>query len=170
MTGQSYADWVKTNVLAPVGAGDMTIAGDTLASRLPNEVVYHSSSENPYGMQVARMDSHGGWLATPTDLVRLAVRVDGFATKPDILSASTIATMTTPWAPGQTYAMGWAVNNLNNWWHDGSLPGTRSILVRTSGGFTWAAVTNSRDNGVDLDPCMWDVVNAVTEWPSYDRF
>jgi CubicO group peptidase (beta-lactamase class C family) len=170
VTGQRYADWVKANVLDPVGARDMTIAGDTLASRAPGEVVYYSSSENPYGMQVSRMDSHGGWLATPTDLVRLAVRVDGFPTKPDILGAATITTMTTPWAPGEGYAMGWAVNGLNNWWHDGSLPGTRSILVRTAGGFTWAAVTNTRDGAVDLDPFMWDVVNSVTAWPSYDLF
>jgi CubicO group peptidase (beta-lactamase class C family) len=170
VTGQGYADWVRANLLGPVGAGEMTIAGDTLASRLANEVVYYSSTENPYGMQVARMDAHGGWLATPTDLVRLAVRVDGFATKPDVLSGPTIAAMTTPWAPGEGYAMGWAVNGLNNWWHDGSLPGTRSMLVRTSGGFTWAAMTNTRDNGVDLDALMWDVVNAVTAWPSYDLF
>jgi CubicO group peptidase (beta-lactamase class C family) len=171
VTGQGYADWVKANVLTPVGIADMTIAGDTLASRLPNEAVYYSSTgENPYGMQVARMDSHGGWLATATDLVRLAVRVDGFATKPDILSSATITTMTTPWAPGQGYAMGWAVNTLGNWWHTGSLPGTSSILVRTSGGFTWAAITNSRDNGVDLDTMMWDMVNAATSWTTADLF
>jgi hypothetical protein len=29
------------------------------------------------------MDSHGGWLATPTDLVRFLVRVDSFPTKQD---------------------------------------------------------------------------------------
>jgi CubicO group peptidase (beta-lactamase class C family) len=171
VTGQAYDAWVKANVLAPVGVSTTEIAGDTLADRKPNEVVYYDdNAAAPYGMKVARMDAHGGWIARPIDLVRLAVRVDGFATKPDILAPATITTMTTPWEPGAGYALGWAVNQWNNWWHNGSLPGTSSILVRTAGELTWAAVTNTRNNGPDLDGMMWDVVNGVGAWPSHDLF
>jgi len=114
------------------------------------------------------MDSHGGWLATPRDLVLFATRVDGFPTTPDILRADTIARMTTPSAANPNYACGWNVNRLNHWWHTGSLPGTQTILVRTSTGFCWAALTNTRqrkdDMALALDNLIWNMVRGVSRW------
>ena len=52
------------------------------------------SGGNPYGMNVERMDSHGGWIASPGDLVRFAMHVDGFKHTPNILGAKSIAAMT----------------------------------------------------------------------------
>jgi hypothetical protein len=151
----------------------MRIAGNTLADRAPNEVVYYGQGpENPYGMQVARMDAHGGWLASPTDLVRFLVHVDGFPTSPDILQRSTIEAMTTASEANAGYAKGWSVNRVNNWWHNGSLPGTSTLMVRTSGGFCWAALANTRHPnstmGADLDALMWNIVRKPTAWPAGD--
>jgi hypothetical protein len=62
------------------------------------------------------MDAHGGWVATPIDLVRVTLRADGFPTVPDVLTAGTLTTMTTPTTAltpdGKPagYAMGWQVN------------------------------------------------------------
>src|SRR6202000_170638 len=72
LTGQKYGPYVQQNLLARCGARGMRIAGNTLAQRAPGEVTYHAAFGfgNPYGMNVARMDSHGGWLATAADLVR----------------------------------------------------------------------------------------------------
>lgn len=175
VTGEAYDGYVRRAVLAPSGIGDMAIAGNTLADRRPNEVRYvGQSGEDPYGMQVTRMDSHGGWLATAIDLVRFAVRVDGYATKPDLLSAASITEMTTPSLAGSGYAKGWQVNSAGNWWHTGSLPGTGSILVRTRSGFCWAALLNTRslDSAFfgALDDTMWEVVREVSDWPAYDLF
>ena len=120
-------------------------------------------------MQVSRMDAHGGWLASPADLVRFLIHVDGFPTEPDVLNASTIATMTTPSPANAGYACGWSVNAAHNWWHTGSLPGTTTIMVRTSGGFCWAALTNTRrpnsSMGLDLDNMVWVMVRSVETWP-----
>ncbi|MBT2231491.1 serine hydrolase [Nonomuraea sp. NEAU-A123] len=167
VTGQPYADHVRQSVLAPSGITNMHIAGDTRAERRADEVVYYGT-DDPYGMRVRRMDSHGGWLASPTDLLRFAVRADGFATVPDLLRRDTITTMTTPSAANSGYACGWAVNTSNNWWHTGRLPGTESVLVRTGNEFCWAAVANG--NGVDLDAMMWDVYREVAAWPAHDLF
>ncbi len=73
--------------------------------------------------------------------------------------------MTTPSAANAGYAKGWAVNDLNNWWHTGRLDGTKTILVRTSGGFRWAALANG--NGINLDDMVWAMVERVDEdgWP-----
>lgn len=175
VTGESYENFVRREVLLRCGVTGMVIAGNTQADRRPNEVVYHGQGgENPYGMRVDRMDSHGGWIATAIDLVRFGVRVDGFATKPDILSGGSITEMRTPTLAGSGYAKGWAVNSAGNWWHNGSLPGAASILVRTSGGFCWAALVNTRSlrpefNG-RLDSVMWDVIGKVGAWPEHDLF
>ena len=109
-----------------------------------------------YRMNVRRMDSHGGWLATPTDLVRFLVRVDGFPTKPDILKPDTLQTMTTASAASPGYAKGWCVNQYHNW--------------------CWATLTNTgnRDTkspiGADLDALIWQMVGKITRWPDRDMF
>ena len=110
------------------------------------------------------MDSHGGWIATPGDLVQFARHVDGFTTTPNILAADTIRTMTTASAQNPNYACGWCVNRVPNWWHSGSLPGALSIMVRTGSGLCWAAITNTRAEGLDLDGMMWRMVKAVPAW------
>jgi hypothetical protein len=120
------------------------------------------------------MDSHGGWVATATDVVRFAVHVNGMGAKPDILSSSSVSTMTTASARKSDYAKGWAVNSAPNWWHIGNLPGNTAVIVRTSTGMCWAALINTwaRNAGIedDLDTMMWDITKKVNDWPGYDLF
>ena len=109
--GQTYAEFVQRNVLAKCDVGDMRIAGNTLLDTAPGEVVYYGQNgESQYNMNVRRMDSHGGWIATPSDLVNFAMRVDGFSYVPNILESATIETMTTATSANPNYAKGWAVN------------------------------------------------------------
>ena len=167
ITKQAYADYVRAAVLKPCGITDMTIAGNTLAQRQPREVRYYGQGGNPYGMNVTRMDSHGGWIATPADLVQFFMHVDGFPTPPNILKPQTIEIMTTASAANPGYAKGWEVNKANNWWHNGFLPGTSTIAVRTHSGFCWAAFTNTRANAAmdsDLDRLNWNMVRQVKAW------
>ena len=128
-----------------------------------NDLIFGAAGILEY-MNVTRMDAHGGWIATPGDLVQFARHVDGFTTTPNILAADTIKTMTTASAQNPNYACGWCVNLVPNWWHSGSLPGTLSIMVRTASGLCWAAITNTRVEGLDLDGMMWRMVKAVPAW------
>lgn len=173
LSGQTYQNYVKNQVLNPSGITSMEIAGDTEAQRKTNEVKYYGQNgENPYNMKVARMDAHGGWIATPIDLTRFLVRVDKFNTKPDILKATTLTSMFTGSSANSGYAKGWAVNSVPNYWHNGSLPGEQAIAVRTADGFTWAVLVNTRANGIggDLDNLMWTIKNSITFYPSHDLF
>jgi CubicO group peptidase (beta-lactamase class C family) len=177
VTGQSYENYGQANILAPCGIGDMKIARNKKGERDPNEVVYVGQySENPYKVNVTRMDSHGGWIATPTDLVRFLNHVQGSPNTPGLLKPETVRTMTTP-APAypQTsparYARGWMVRNDDpaTWWHNGSLPGSTTIMVRTGRGLSWAALANTRtepSSVIDsaLDQMMWDMVRQVPAW------
>jgi CubicO group peptidase (beta-lactamase class C family) len=167
VTGQSYAEFVKQNILAKCGIKTMQLAGNTLAQRAHAEVLYYGQNgPNPYTMNVIRMDSHGGWVATPVDLVQFAMHVDGFNSTPNILKAESIKAMTSASATNSRYACGWSVNDAPNWWHIGSLPGTTAIMVRTASGLCWAALTNTRTKGMDLaiDDMMWNMVKAVPGW------
>ncbi len=167
VTGKPYAGFVQQSVLTPCGIKNMQIAGDTLADRAEKEVVYlGQDGEDPYGMNIRRMDSHGGWMATPTDLVQFLTHVDGFRTTPDILRDTTIKTMTTGTTANPAYASGFSVNTAPNWWHGGSLPGTSTLIVRTASGMCWAAFANSRSksNPQDLDAMMWQMAKAVPAW------
>lgn len=177
VTGQPYAAYVQANVLVRCGITDMKIAENKLSQRAPNEVVcYGQFGEDPYKINIVRMDSHGGWLASAQDLVIFLDHVAGAPGIPALLKPETIRTMTTP-APAypQTsparYARGWMVRNdgAGNWWHTGSLPGSTTIMVRTSTGMCWAALTNTRtqpSNEIDmaLDQTLWNMVRCVPEW------
>src|SRR5262249_43238801 len=61
VSGMAYDQYVQQAILAKCGIGDMQIAKNTLKERLQNEVVYYGQGgEDPYSMNVTRMDSHGG--------------------------------------------------------------------------------------------------------------
>jgi len=167
ITGQPYADMVQQTILARCSIGNMQIGGNTVAEKAPDEVTYYGQNgENPYGMNVRRMDSHGGWIGTPADMVQFAMHVGGSSVVPNILSANTIDVMTTPSQANPHYACGWMVNRARNCWHSGSMPGTSTILVRTHSGLCWAGFANTRAKGIDdaLDNVMWKIARAVPAW------
>ena len=123
-------------------------------------------------MDVARMDSHGGWISTPTDLVRFAQVVDRYKTPPDILKSATTKQMKTP-IKG-SYALGWLVNKSDNWWHNGSFNGGTAILARIHDGHCWSVLVNTRPRQqgymAALDQFPWQVKQAVKRWGDHDLF
>jgi CubicO group peptidase (beta-lactamase class C family) len=177
VTGEAYADYVQSAILGPCGPTDMHIARNKEGERYPNEVVYYGQySEDPYKINITRMDSHGGWIASANDLVRFLDHVAGSAAIPSLLKPETTKIMTTPSAAypetsAGRYARGWMVRDggAGNWWHNGSLPGTTTIMVRTATGLCWAALTNTRTEPSDeidssLDKMVWDMVREVPAW------
>ena len=171
ITGQSYADYIRQSILVPSQAQGMRIAGNSMRDRANGEVIYHRQEGDgqPYGMNVVRGDSCGGWLASPADIVRFINHVYGneAVLKPEMVSA-----MTTPSIVNPHYARGWFVTEPNRW-HSGSMPGTSAIIVHTPSGLAWAALANSRDRfstSVDgLDKALWMMVSKVKAWDAPTR-
>jgi CubicO group peptidase (beta-lactamase class C family) len=176
VTGQPYAGYVQANILAPCGISTMQIAANKESQRAPNEVVYYGQySEEPYKINITRMDSDGGWIASSTELVQFLNHVAGAPGIPALLKPATIQTMTTPTAayppdPARC-ARGWMVsgNGTGNWWHNGSLPGTTTMMLRTATGMCWAALTDTRtqpSSEIDaaINQMMWDMVRTVPAW------
>ena len=121
LSDKKYDQYTVDAVLTPCGITDMQIAGNTLAEKAMKEVKYYSQipGKDPYDLNVTRMDSHGGWIATPMDLLRFFVNIDGFRST-QLLSRDTLKIMTTPSQVSPGYAKGLLVNKLNNWWHTGT--------------------------------------------------
>ncbi|PSR56226.1 hypothetical protein AHMF7605_23335 [Adhaeribacter arboris] len=71
VTGKSYSSYIQTAILQPLGIIDMRMANNSQAQSALNEVTYYQPNDNAYAYHINRMDAHGGWLATATDLMRL---------------------------------------------------------------------------------------------------
>ena len=108
-----------------------------------------------------------------------------------LLKAETIRQMYEPPAPPASrnsngslkdvfYACGWYVRPVGkpgkaNYWHTGSLPGTRTLLARRWDGLSWAVLFNQRQEIPNLpdsaiDPALHRAADAVKEWPKEDLF
>jgi CubicO group peptidase (beta-lactamase class C family) len=176
VTGQPYASYVQANILAPCGISTMQIAANKESQRAVNEVVYYGQySEDPYKINVTRMDSDDGWIASSTQLVQFLNHVAGAPGIPALLKPATVRAMTTPapaYPQGQArYARGCMVadNGAGDWWHNGSLPGSTTMMARTAKGMCWAALTNTRtepSNEIDnaLAQMMGNMVHVVPAW------
>ena len=140
----------------------------------------------PYGgFHLEAMDAHGGWLASATDLVRFAAALDDPAHSPLLQPATFALLYAPPAAPvsrqaggalaASYYAAGWSVRPVGpdgraNYWHNGSLPGTASLLVRRADGLSWAAVFNQRSEDPALpdgaiDAALHRAAARVAAWP-----
>lgn len=178
VTGQRYVDYVNAAVLHPIGITDMQIGGNSKAEKKPNEVVYYEEGNEPYRVNLSRMDAGAGWIASATDLVKLMVVVDGLNQKKDILNRSTLQTMLTPSTANKEYACGWALTtsgNLRNWYHFGEIMGTATLLAHTHLGYSWAILTNTgyqnEQTHADFNQILWNAINdPTTRWPDKDLF
>ena len=202
LTGQTYEACVKEKVLAPIGITTMRIGATHLSGRAKNEVRYYQpgtgksvfrkdlDQEVPwqYGAwHLEAMDSHGGWIASATDLAKFAAAFDDPEHCP-ILSAESIELMheRPPGLAGHKedgkpedkfYSLGWSnrvvgVAKINHW-HTGSLNGTATILIRRHDGKNFVALLNTRVSpssshlGRDIDSLLHKAANEVNEWPNH---
>jgi CubicO group peptidase (beta-lactamase class C family) len=176
ISGQSYDDYVQATVLAPCGISGVRIAENSMKHRAKNEVIYYGQyGEDPYKMNVTRMDSHGGWIATPSNLVQFLDHL-GSPNIPSVLKPETLRLIFTP-SPAYPqnsdakYARGWMVRNngTGSRWHNGSMPGSTTIMVQTGTGLCWAALANTRTQPHDeidaaMDHLIWEMVRSVPAW------
>ena len=140
----------------------------------------------PYGgFHLEAMEAHGGWLASAVDLVRFAAVLDDPARSP-LLRRETFDLLYAPPAPPVSrkadgalepsyYAAGWNVRAVGregraNYWHNGSLPGTSTLLVRRHDGLSWAVCFNQRSDDKTLpdgaiDAALHRAAGRVGAWP-----
>jgi CubicO group peptidase (beta-lactamase class C family) len=170
VSGMKYETYVKEKIFNPLNIKDIQLGKNLLENKKAREVEYlcDASSpscygngkwvKNPYGsFNLEAMNAHGGWIASAADLTKLMLAVDGSTTSPDILKPATLALMNAPGDVNPNYAKGWSANRQNNYWHTGSMDGTASFVCRTSDGYTWAFLFNSRGD------------NSSAFWNAFDK-
>jgi N-acyl-D-amino-acid deacylase len=168
LSGQSYAEFVRLQVLATLGIERMRQGRTPLALRAPGEVHYYDypgaplvdslmpgvsgKVPEPYSGIVAfeSADSAGGWIASAIDLVRIFAMLDGWGA-PAILTRESVQQMVTPVFPapsstGQMVGLGIGVSSVGPdalWAHGGGAFGTASFACRPRHGWAWAVIFNS---------------------------
>ncbi|HXI88088.1 MAG TPA: serine hydrolase [Parvularculaceae bacterium] len=158
-SGQTYENYVKQNILAPIHITDMKMGKSLRSGRFANEVQYYDvlfagdvnsvfdgdpkKVQSPDGgFYLEAMDSHGGWLASAMDIARF-----GRFANP------------APYGGG-------------DWSFQGGLPGTSTIVERNGDVVTTIFFNHQNrapgDAGAALAKLAADVRTSVTSWPTND--
>lgn len=188
ISGMTYEDYVTTHIFHPLSIYDIHMGKNLPEDKQEREADYISQATTlscygngsrvpcQYGgFNLEAMNAHGGWIASAADLTKLILAVDGFETSPDLLSPASIRMMTQPGSVNTNYAKGWSVNSRNNWWHTGSLDGSASFIGRTSDGYTWAILFNSRADNSNafwsaFDKLPWNCIKKLKDYPDVNLF
>lgn len=146
VSGKSYINYIREDLLAPLGITQTDIAGKTQAERKAREVVYYgqgSMSLSAYTVNFPRRDADGGLISNAPDLLKFITAFDGFTTRPDILNSASITALTTT-PTFSTYACGLARwDSKGIWFNYGALPGTRTGFMRANNGLCVVTLFNS---------------------------
>jgi CubicO group peptidase (beta-lactamase class C family) len=194
LSGKPYDQYVK-EMLAPLGIRDMRIGGSQLKDLLPQEARYYddprakpvpdffdggaTSGPQAYnGFSLPTMDAHGGWIATPLDMLRILAAVTPGSGSPQLLKPETIAVMTrnVPGIGNPSASMGWvSTDNGATIGHAGALESsTLSYMTRRADGVSWAVIFNRgpySDEDIaglstQLMGGMDEAVKHTRDWPA----
>ncbi|WP_299577748.1 serine hydrolase domain-containing protein [uncultured Sunxiuqinia sp.] len=190
ISGKSYEDYVRDEVLIPNGIVDMHIGRSHVEYRYPNEVDYFEQRGSQQifayegtGIKVPKSDggnpiellgAAGGWICSSVELARLLVLIDGHEAVRDILQDSSILEMT-----DNTYAqgpLGWrATTDHGTWARTGSMAGSVAMLKRQNDGLSWIFLSNTSSwkgsrFSSEINRFMGNLTRRVKEWPQQDLF
>ncbi|HEY3370777.1 MAG TPA: serine hydrolase domain-containing protein [Prolixibacteraceae bacterium] len=190
VSGKTYEEYVRNEVLKPIGITDMHIGKSYLSDRRFNEVKYYQSDDQQLvscfdgsgrmvpkaygGNPIELLGPAGGWIASSIELAKLMVVVDGFSNVPDILPRNLINQM----VENKLFRgpLGWKVVKDNgDWIRTGSMAGTSALVKRQSNGFSWVVIINSSSwKGPRLPAyinyMMGKVEKTIKTWPKQDLF
>lgn len=186
----SYEDYVVSQILNPIGIYDMHLGKSLEKDKYKNEVKYyglkgerHVLSSFGTGKKVAKyyggnsieaLGSAGGWVASPTELMKLLTAIDGFGLRENILSPESIKKMTQ--STKKIRPFGWTGTDKNGyWWRTGTLSGTSALLKREKNGISWVLIINTSPKygahfPVQINKTLIKGLATIDDWPSYDLF
>lgn len=158
VSGKSYWDFVREEVLEPAGAYQFRPATNYYADRHNREVRYYPPDnelveeyngsgnmvERVYGgSNVKGLLGAGGWVAPASDIARLVAAIDGEPGVKNILSQWGINTLTA-YDEKDNICRGWVeVRRDGRWTRTGTLSSTHALVERFPDGDCWVLLTNS---------------------------
>ncbi len=191
ITGMGYEDYVKFSLLNPLGIWDMQIGKAYYEERAAHEVKYYEAADEQEVLAFDSFDSYasriyggndisllgaaGGWIASPAEVLKFTVAIDGFNSSPDILLPETIERMTRS-GRSRYNVIGWKGNDgRGTWWRTGTLTGSSALMVRQGNGINWIIMMNTttwKKSKIhrETSRTMFRAVNTVERWPEFDLF
>lgn len=158
VSGQSYWDFMKSEVLNPAGCYDFRPATNYYTDRLADEVKYYGPDsvkveeyngskrmvDRVYGgSNVNGLAGAGGWLTSATDLARLVAAIDKDPRRPDVISAKSVDILTEH-SEDEKRARGWVdCTAEGRWTRTGTLSSTHALIERFPNGDCWVILTNT---------------------------
>ncbi len=189
-TGISYEEYVKSNILNPIGIYDFHLGHSLAGKRFQNEVKYYglknerkivSSFGNGElvpkfygGNPMETLGAAGAWIASPAEMVKFLVAIDGRPGKPDILSKESLEVMASNHEG--TRPFGWTGTTSDGfYWRTGTLSGTSALLIKQQNGLSWFFVMNTTPQygarfPVQINRTMLQGFSNIDKWPEYDLF
>ena len=190
ISGKNYEEFIQDSILIPAGCYDMHLAHNLDKDRYFNEVKYYEQSDADLirscdgrdtlvyrsngGNNIEALYGAGGWVASPTELLRFLSAIDANDSYPDILTKESVEIMTK--CVKNALPLGWMnTNNQGDWWRSGTLAGTSAMLKRQRDGFCWAFITNTSNwTGPrfphKIEGMMARAMDRVKEWPDRNLF
>ena len=187
-SGMPYEEYVKIEVLAPLGIYDMQIGYAHKSLRLPCEVTYYEADTSHValdilndtllvrraygGTDIQTLGSAGGWVASATDLLKFVLTIDGFRDNiPDQLSALSVDTMT-HYSLGFD-PLGWKTTIGDSWYRSGTLAATTAMIARHPNGICYVILLNCANHrgpalATSLRIQFDNVINSIEDWPEID--
>lgn len=191
VTGMEYEEYVQFAILHPLGIYDMHIGKSFYDERLPYEVRYYDLNNSPLiwsyngskdlvpaeygGNNIELLGAAGGWVASAPELAKLMIAIDGFDSRPDILSEKTIAYMTHT-KSHTNKLIGWrGADGHGTWWRTGTLAGATSLIMRNKNETNWVVLLNTTTKKRSrihnqISRTMFRALREVDEWADYDLF
>jgi len=171
VTGQPFAEWMKSAVLEPVGMESSTFEQPLPPEKAARAASAHRSDGNviPGKWHVYPELAAAGLWTTAGDLCRFAVAVQkGVIGDSGLITRKTAEAMLTP-GPGN-WGLGPAVSESvenRTFSHGGGNEGFRCQLYAYVEGGRGAAVMTNSDHGSDLAAEILRGIASVYDWPSY---
>lgn len=160
VTGKSYEQYIKEEILAPAGCYDMHIAGNYYEDRRENEVRYYTHRgegqfieeytgsgnlvERSYGgNNIPLLSGAGAWCGSTAKLARLVASIDGRDEVPDIISKKAVDQMI-EYFDQSTFSLGWNDTTPGvGWSRTGTFSGTSAIIKYFPDGECWIFISNT---------------------------
>lgn len=185
-----YEEYIQNSILYPAGCFDMHLGKNLYSDKLYNEVKYYDQSDAELipacdgsgkfvprcngGNNIEGLYGAGGWVASPSELLRFLCSINKSSNISTILSEETIDYMT--YDNPKTLPIGWMhTKNNGEWLRTGTLAGSSIMLKQESDGYSWVFVTNTSSwKGSrftrTINAMVSKAMRKVQEWPNRDLF
>ena len=148
VTGQPYETVIRKQVLDPVGAGAMRVAGTR--DRSKRSVLHVTSPGRNY---MDTLGASGSWISSASDVVRFADSLDPAKAGWHPVSNRTLALMKAPVTKRHKrgrprlswYGLGLVVFSDGSYGHTGTLENTHAMVVVRPDGVTWAVLVSGEN-------------------------